>query len=95
MRWEHGLPFFLSLFETTYLCQSRAFRFSTHSQSTIGSEEGAHQASHERVHGLGAGSTPRNVKTISTSAELGAEQVTGQAMEVSVRGQRISLRILS
>lgn len=54
------------------------------SQSTLRSEEGAHKAPHERVYGLGPSSPSGHVKTISTSTELGAQQVARQAVEVSM-----------
>lgn len=53
-------------------------------QSTLRSKEGAHKAAHERVYGLGTSSPSGHVKTISTSTELGAQQVARQALEVSM-----------
>lgn len=56
---------------------------SLHFQGAHGPQKGAHQATDERLHGLGPGSPQGHVQTVSASAELRTEQIAGQAVEVS------------
>jgi hypothetical protein len=58
-------------------------------QSADRQEEGAHQETNERIHGVGAGRTSRDVKTVSEPPELGAEQVAGKAVEVSIDASKL------
>jgi len=58
-------------------------------QGAHGPQEGAHQAPHERLYGLGPGSSTSHVQTVSSSAELGAKQIAGQAVEVSTSPPQI------
>lgn len=54
------------------------------SQSADRQEEGAHQKTNERIYGVGASSPSRDVKAVPEPPELGAEQITRQAVEVSI-----------
>lgn len=61
------------------------------SQSSNRQEEGAHQEANECVYGLGASSSPCDVKTVSEPSELRAQQVAGKALEVSTLETFLSL----
>lgn len=53
-------------------------------QSADRQEEGAHKEANECVHGVGPSSTSRDVKTVPEPSKLRAEQVVGEAVEVSI-----------
>lgn len=76
--------FNITIIEFCYFIDILLFIVDPKLKVIVGPQKGSHQATDERLHGVGPGSPSCHVQTVSASAELRAEQIAGQTLEVSM-----------